>query len=68
MKPWPSNIDRDVHDEIAALRNRLIGVHPFDPALWSLAAGTLVLVAVLASLKPARAATRVNVNETLRAL
>jgi predicted permease len=50
------------------LRNRLIGVHPFDPALWSLAAGSLVLVAVLASLKPARAATRVNVNETLRAL
>lgn len=50
------------------LRNRLIGVHPFDPVLWSLAAGTLVLVAVLASLKPARAATRVNVNETLRAL
>lgn len=49
------------------LSARLVGVSPLDPVLWSAAVGLLVLVAVLASLKPALAATRVNVSETLRA-
>jgi predicted permease len=47
---------------------RLVGVSPFDPALWALAALSLVAVATIASLPPARAATRVDVNETLRTL
>ena len=51
-----------------ALRARLVGVHPFDPVLWSLAAGVLVAVVALASIKPARSATKVDVTETLRAI
>lgn len=50
------------------LRARLVGVHPFDPVLWSLAAGVLVAVVALASIKPARSATKVDVTETLRAI
>jgi putative ABC transport system permease protein len=50
------------------LAARLVGVSPLDPALWSAAVGVLVLVAVLASLKPALAATKVDVSETLRAI
>ena len=50
------------------LSARLVGVSPLDPALWSIAVGLLVIVAVAASLKPAFTATRVDVTETLRAL
>jgi ABC-type antimicrobial peptide transport system permease subunit len=50
------------------LSARLVGVNPLDPVWWSLAVFSLVTFAVLASVKPARAATRVDVNETLRAL
>ena len=50
------------------LNNRLVGVSPLDPMLWSAAVALLVAVAVAASLKPAFAASRVDVNETLRAL
>ena len=50
------------------LSTRLVGVNPLDPALWSMAVGVLGAVALAASLKPAFAATRVNVSETLRAL
>jgi putative ABC transport system permease protein len=50
------------------LAARLVGVSPLDPALWSAAVGLLVLVAVLASLKPALAATKVDVSETLRVI
>jgi putative ABC transport system permease protein len=49
------------------LSARLVGVNPFDPGWWSLATLSLVAVAVLASLRPALVATRVDVNETLRA-
>jgi putative ABC transport system permease protein len=50
------------------LSARLVGVSPLDPVLWAAAAGLLIAVATLASVKPAFAATRVDVNETLRAL
>jgi putative ABC transport system permease protein len=50
------------------LSTRLVGVNPLDPVWWSLAVFSLVGIAVLASVKPARAATRVDVSETLRAL
>ena len=50
------------------LSARLVGVNPLDPVWWSLAVFSLLIVAVLASVKPARAATRVDVNETLRAI
>ena len=50
------------------LSARLVGVNPLDPGLWSLAVVSLVAVAAIASLQPARAATRVDVNDTLRAL
>lgn len=50
------------------LSARLIGVSPLDPALWAVAVGLLVLVAGAASLKPALAAARINVSETLRAM
>jgi ABC-type antimicrobial peptide transport system permease subunit len=50
------------------LSARLVGVSPLDPALWATAAGLLIAVAALASVKPAFAASRVDVNETLRAL
>jgi putative ABC transport system permease protein len=50
------------------LSTRLVDVNPLDPVWWSLAVFSLVGIAVLASVKPARAATRVDVSETLRAL
>ena len=50
------------------LSTRLVGVNPLDPVWWSLAVSSLVSFAVLAAVKPARAATRVDVNETLRAM
>jgi predicted permease len=50
------------------LSTRLFGVDPLDPALWSLAAAVLIAVALAASLKPAFAAARVNLSETLRSL
>ena len=50
------------------LSTRLVGVHPLDPVWWSLAVFSLVLVAVLASVKPARAATRVDISEMLKAV
>lgn len=50
------------------LSARLVGVNALDPALWSMAVGVLALVAIAASLKPAFAATRLNVSDTLRAV
>jgi predicted permease len=50
------------------LSTRLVGVDPLDPALWSLASVSLAAVAAVASIAPARAATRVDVADTLRAL
>jgi hypothetical protein len=51
-----------------ALQSRLVGVHPFDPLIWALAAIALLAIAVVASLVPARQATRVDITSTLRAL
>jgi predicted permease len=50
------------------LSARLVGVSALDPVLWASAAALLVAVAVAASMKPAFAAARVDINETLRAL
>ena len=51
------------------LSARLVGVSPLDPALWSARGGARSSSwPRLASLKPALAATRVDVSETLRAL
>jgi predicted permease len=50
------------------LSTRLVGVSPIEPLVWTLAALALVVVAALASIRPALSATRVNVSETLRAL
>ena len=50
------------------LNDRLVGVSPLDPVLVVGRRALLVAVAVAASLKPAFAASRVNVSETLRAL
>lgn len=43
-----------------ALRTQLLGVALFDPAVYIVSAALLVLVVVVASLIPARTATRVN--------
>jgi putative ABC transport system permease protein len=51
-----------------SLSARLFGVNPLDPVLWAVAVGLLVVVAAAASIRPAVSATRVDVNETLRAL
>jgi len=50
------------------LSARLVGVSPLDPGLWSIAVIALVVSACAASLKPAIAASRVEITETLRAL
>jgi predicted permease len=50
------------------ISTRLVGVSPYDPLAWTLAAVSLAAVAGLAALGPARAAMRVDVSETLRAL
>jgi putative ABC transport system permease protein len=50
-----------------ALSARLVGVTALDPALWSMAVGVLIAVAIAAAVKPAFTATRVNLSETLRA-
>jgi putative ABC transport system permease protein len=50
------------------LSTRLVGVNPLDPVWWSLATFSLVTFTVLAAVKPARAATRVDVTETQRAM
>jgi predicted permease len=50
------------------LKARLVGVSALDPTLWATAAALLIAVAIAASVKPALAASRVDVNETLRAL
>ena len=47
---------------------RLVGVSALDTVLWATAAALLVAVAIAASIKPAFAAARVDINETLRAL
>jgi predicted permease len=50
-----------------AIESRLVGVQPFDPGIWSLAAALMVILAVAASVVPIRRALRVDVTETLRA-
>jgi len=44
-----------------------LGVNPLDPGWWLLATLSLVVVAVLASVRPALVAIRVDVSPTLRA-
>jgi ABC-type antimicrobial peptide transport system permease subunit len=50
------------------LAARLVGVSPLSPLLWGLATLSLAGVALLAAAIPARAATRVDVTETLRTI
>jgi predicted permease len=50
------------------LSTRLVGVSALDPILWATAAALLIAVAIAASVRPALAAGRVDVNETLRAM
>ena len=50
------------------LKARLVGVQPFDPLLWSLAAAGLVAVGLAASYLPLRHASRVDVADTLRVI
>jgi ABC-type antimicrobial peptide transport system permease subunit len=50
------------------LRSRLVGVEPFDPMLWALAAAGLILVTAAATFLPARMAIQVNVADTLRTM
>jgi ABC-type antimicrobial peptide transport system permease subunit len=51
---------------VQVLKNRLVGVEPFDPLIWMLATAGLVTTAVLVSVLPARRATMVDVSQTLR--
>jgi hypothetical protein len=51
-----------------ALAGRLVGVEPFDPLLWAMAAAGLVAIVFAASFLPARRAARVNPADTLRAI
>jgi putative ABC transport system permease protein len=50
-----------------ALRTQLFGVTPFEPAVYILSAALLVVVVVLASVIPARTATRVDPVAALKA-
>jgi hypothetical protein len=50
------------------LESRLVGVQPFDPAIWTASAIALVVIVLVASMVPARRAARVNPADTLRAL
>ena len=50
------------------LSTRLVGVTPLDVRVWTHAVVLLAAVALVASLRPAMAAGRVDVNETLRTL
>ena len=50
------------------LENRLVGVTPFDPFIWSGAALILLAGAALASWIPARRAVSVDVTRSLRTL
>jgi len=50
------------------LRGYLVGVHPFDPIVWSVSALVLLAVVAVASWVPARRATETNVADTLRAI
>ena len=50
------------------LRSRLVGVSPLDPLIWGGAAALLVALVVVASLIPARQATRVSLAATLKAM
>ena len=46
----------------------LYGVGAFDPIIWSVAAGTLILAAILAAVVPARRASAVDPMAALRQL
>lgn len=48
------------------LQSRLVGVTPFDPVVWTLAAAALIAMALLASWIPARRAVSVDVTHALR--
>jgi ABC-type antimicrobial peptide transport system permease subunit len=50
------------------LRSRLVGVSPLDPMIWGVAAILLVALVAMASLIPARHATRLSLADTLRAI
>jgi hypothetical protein len=54
------------HQAAGLLRSRLYGVEPLDLATFAAAAVAMLLVTVLASLMPARRATRVSPVEVLR--
>lgn len=49
------------------LESRLVGVAPFDPGIWTLAAVALAAIAFAAAFFPARRATQLDPVETLRA-
>ena len=44
----------------STLQSQLYGVEPLDPTVWTAVAATLIGVALLACLLPARRATRVD--------
>jgi predicted permease len=51
-----------------ALRARLVGVGPLDPAVWGAAALLLLSLVIFAAVLPAYRAARVSLGQTLRAL
>ena len=48
------------------LRARLVGVSELDPLVWTSAALILIVLVAIASVVPARTASRVNLVETLK--
>ena len=50
------------------LRSRLVGVSLLDPTVWGVAAALLIALVAIASLIPARRASRVNLADTLKAM
>jgi hypothetical protein len=67
---WPENAVRDVRYALRGLRARplftAVRVSPRDPFVYSVVAGTLIVVGILASAIPAWRATRVDPNVALR--
>lgn len=51
---------------VHALRSLLFGLSPYDPATMATAAGVLITVALLAALKPAWKAAKVDPMRALR--
>jgi putative ABC transport system permease protein len=49
-----------------AMQIQFYGIHPLDPRVYGIVAALLATVTILASLRPARRATRVDPSESLR--